>query len=311
MRNAKYYDILETSPHATDAEIRAAYRSLSRKYHPDTNSDADGILRFKLIQEAGEILTDSVKRARYDRQLANSVGYVSSLVDIGSGWMKSDSISQFSEGKSAWKTALPAEMSTAKRSASKSKLRTWKLRTKRASTHVISATGLLCSLCVVVLCVVRIMNLPERTTGVPASHAHGPAMDQPGGAAVKGNLAAWTEPAQPRFDEAYRVMLAVQLPDTHNTYRVNDLVVGRITRDDGFRRQIPFDAAAPNGSWVTTDDNSKRITSPVQTVTVSAAVVQFAFEIPATDRQTIETIQVRSNAIGVTEYWQLVVNRSR
>ena len=59
-----YYDILGVTPESNDAEIKAAYRSLARKYHPDINPD--GIQKFKDISEAYETLSDQVKRLKYD-----------------------------------------------------------------------------------------------------------------------------------------------------------------------------------------------------------------------------------------------------
>ncbi len=53
-------------------------------------------------------------------------------------------------------------------------------------------------------------------------------------------------------------MLAVQLPDARNLFRVNDLVIGHITGEDGFQQQIPYDAAAPNASWIRTGRESLR-----------------------------------------------------
>ncbi len=179
MRSAKYYDILEISPHASDAAIRAAYRSLSRKYHPDTNPDAEGIQHFKLIQEAREILTDPVKRAKYDQQLANAGRCVSSLVNVDLDRVKYDSGSQFPGGRSVSEAAVPAEMNSTKHSAWKNKLRAGKLWKTGASTAVIIGTGLLCSLFIVVVWVVRTLNIPERISGVAPSDSHGLVMALP------------------------------------------------------------------------------------------------------------------------------------
>jgi curved DNA-binding protein CbpA len=62
-----YYYILGIKRNATPIEIRAAYRKLSKKFHPDLNSgDKFFEERFKEIQEAYEILIDSLKREKYD-----------------------------------------------------------------------------------------------------------------------------------------------------------------------------------------------------------------------------------------------------
>ncbi len=61
-----YYQVLGVSRNADADEIRKAYRALARKYHPDINKDPDAEDRFKAINEAYEVLSDSDKRARYD-----------------------------------------------------------------------------------------------------------------------------------------------------------------------------------------------------------------------------------------------------
>lgn len=65
-----YYDILEVEHDATDEQIKAAFRRLAMRYHPDRNrGDAAAEAKFKLINEAHENLKDVQLRARYDRKL--------------------------------------------------------------------------------------------------------------------------------------------------------------------------------------------------------------------------------------------------
>jgi molecular chaperone DnaJ len=63
-----YYQVLGVSRDADDKAIKAAYRKLARKYHPDVaTSDANAEERFKEVNEAYEVLRDKDKRAKYDR----------------------------------------------------------------------------------------------------------------------------------------------------------------------------------------------------------------------------------------------------
>jgi molecular chaperone DnaJ len=62
-----YYQVLGVSRDADEKEIKKAYRTLARKYHPDINKDASSEDRFKSINEAYQVLSDPEKRAKYDR----------------------------------------------------------------------------------------------------------------------------------------------------------------------------------------------------------------------------------------------------
>ncbi len=63
-----YYKILGVSRNAKEPEIKKAYRRLARKNHPDVNpGDKSAEERFKKIQEAYDVLSDSKKRALYDQ----------------------------------------------------------------------------------------------------------------------------------------------------------------------------------------------------------------------------------------------------
>jgi molecular chaperone DnaJ len=63
-----YYETLGVSRKADTEEIRKAYRKLARKYHPDLNpGDKSSEERFKNVQEAYDVLSDSKKRPMYDQ----------------------------------------------------------------------------------------------------------------------------------------------------------------------------------------------------------------------------------------------------
>ena len=63
-----YYEILGVSREASPEDIKKAFRKLALEYHPDRNSsDAGAEERFKELNEAYSVLSDSDKRAQYDR----------------------------------------------------------------------------------------------------------------------------------------------------------------------------------------------------------------------------------------------------
>jgi DnaJ-class molecular chaperone len=67
-----YYTILGIKCTATNEEVKKAYRTLSKKYHPDVNPS--GAEQFKNINEANSVLSDTEKRKSYDLQYKTHLG---------------------------------------------------------------------------------------------------------------------------------------------------------------------------------------------------------------------------------------------
>lgn len=68
-----YYAILGVSQYAKYREIKAAYRRLALKYHPDRNNSPVSENSIKIINAAFEVLSDKDKRRQYDEKLVNSI----------------------------------------------------------------------------------------------------------------------------------------------------------------------------------------------------------------------------------------------
>ncbi len=68
MANNDYYETLGVGRDVSADELKRAYRTLARQYHPDLNPDDKGTaeLKFKQVQEAYDVLSDPEKRKRYD-----------------------------------------------------------------------------------------------------------------------------------------------------------------------------------------------------------------------------------------------------
>ncbi len=93
MEELSYYEILEVTQTADKTEIKKAYRKMAKRYHPDKNpGDKEAEQKFKLCNEAYQILSDDQQRSIYDRYgkeglqggAGRSSGGFSGFDDLGS-----------------------------------------------------------------------------------------------------------------------------------------------------------------------------------------------------------------------------------
>ena len=66
-----YYEVLEITPNASEEVIKAAYKALVKKYHPD-NGNVNGTEKLQLINEAYKTLSDATLRKQYDKTLVHA-----------------------------------------------------------------------------------------------------------------------------------------------------------------------------------------------------------------------------------------------
>ncbi|KAJ1868983.1 DnaJ-like protein, partial [Coemansia sp. S17] len=77
----EYYEWLEVTPTATQAEIKKKYYVLALKYHPDKNPSAEAEDKFKQISEAYQVLSDPKQRHQYNELGAEKNREDNAMVD--------------------------------------------------------------------------------------------------------------------------------------------------------------------------------------------------------------------------------------
>ena len=80
-----YYEVLGVTKSSNPDEIKAQYRKLALKFHPDRNKSSDAQEHFKEISEAYAVLSDSSKRQLYDQHGHDGVDGRYSTEDIFRG----------------------------------------------------------------------------------------------------------------------------------------------------------------------------------------------------------------------------------
>lgn len=86
-----YYKVLGIEKNASESDIKAAYRKLARKFHPDLNpNNKEAENNFKKINEANEVLSDPEKRKKYD--------------EYGKDWKHADEIKKARQQRSEQKS---------------------------------------------------------------------------------------------------------------------------------------------------------------------------------------------------------------
>ena len=85
MAKRDYYEVLGLSKGASAAEIKKAYRKLSKQYHPDINKEEGAEEKFKEITEAYEVLSDDNKKAQLLGEKSFGKGIIQSIFPINNG----------------------------------------------------------------------------------------------------------------------------------------------------------------------------------------------------------------------------------
>lgn len=103
-----HYEILNVRRDASPEVIRAAYKALAQKYHPDRNSSPDAARIMKEVNLAYEVLSDPVRRRQYDDTLSDEEPIRQTSIDPGSleVYCSTDKCKEAVVHSNTWPTAI-------------------------------------------------------------------------------------------------------------------------------------------------------------------------------------------------------------
>lgn len=108
MTKKTFYDVLQVSPNADQEIIKAAYRSLVQRFHPDKNPDnPDAEQYLKIINRAYEVLSDPVKREGYDAALKDVDGNQENQADSATSTRKTTAAPEANPAKENARSRVP------------------------------------------------------------------------------------------------------------------------------------------------------------------------------------------------------------
>ncbi|MHB1100502.1 MAG: DnaJ domain-containing protein [Burkholderiales bacterium] len=115
MTKKTFYDVLQVSPNADQEIIKAAYRSLAQRFHPDRNPDnPDAEQYLKIINRAYEVLSDPVKREGYDAALKDADENQEDQADSATSTRKATTAPEANPSKEKAPTSVPGQQNLKK-----------------------------------------------------------------------------------------------------------------------------------------------------------------------------------------------------
>ena len=147
MTKKTFYDVLQVSPNADQEIIKAAYRSLVQRFHPDKNPDnPDAEQYLKIINRAYEVLSDPVKREGYDAALKDVDGNQENQADSATSTRKTTAAPEVNPSKEKAPTSVPDQNNLKKEAASKDAATFHKLAVEIRNVILFLIVGVIASL---------------------------------------------------------------------------------------------------------------------------------------------------------------------